>query len=505
MLRLGQGPLGELWAATSVSGEEQGRIVALRRIRVGAEERKRAARAAQTARALRHPKVAAVLDVIEEDGELGIVSEHVDGESLAALLRQAMSSKSPMLPSVALAIARDATDALIATRQHFAGQPGAPSPHGGLVSDGLIVAAFGDAVLTEPGVLAALGDVALRANALPYRAPEQLAASPTSDERSDVFSVGVLLWEMLANRPLFRSSASAAAEATLELRQKLLSEPIPLLDSLPRQGAPLAPGVTLIVARALMRDPAQRYATLNALREAFGELPRDVIASSEQVVVTLERLAKNALDTRREALSQIEERVSLSPGSVRITARPPSPDGGLPVVIPPGAFGVMEAPTQPRRKLTPVGLPTPDLAPPAPPPEPEPAEPMPPRVSTATGVSVIEDELGAPPRPKLRRLAPFALIAVGVVIVAVAVLARVGPSAGPATSSVNATATASMAAPALSSAATEVEPPEPEASESAVAGPAPSASARAGHSRGDRDKPQEVRRKDAGGYRPKGI
>src|SRR5512139_483822 len=114
-LSLAQGPLGELWAGAATDGPEQGRVVAVRRIRFGGATpalRKLSARVADISRELRHPKVAAVLDVLERDDELVVVSEHVDGESLAALMRQAIATKSAISPGVALAIARDAVDAL---------------------------------------------------------------------------------------------------------------------------------------------------------------------------------------------------------------------------------------------------------------------------------------------------------------------------------------------------------------------------------------------------------
>ncbi|MCE7892328.1 MAG: hypothetical protein DYH12_21935, partial [Sorangiineae bacterium PRO1] len=454
-LSLGQGPLGELWAGAATDGPEQGRVVSIRRIRFGGTApalRKLSARAAESARSLRHPKVAAVLEVLERDDELVIVSEHVDGESLAALMKQAINAKSPIPPGAALAIVRDAADALIATRDHFGKDPSAPEPFGGLVPDGLAVAAFGETMLTEPGVLAALGDAAVRYAALPYRAPEQLGVPPRRDERADVYSLGVLLWEMLANRPLFRSRAPSDTEAETELRRLVLSGPIPPLDTLPRQGAPLPSSLVVLVGRALFRDPEQRFPSLSAFREAFDELPRDLIAPPEQVVVTLERLARNTLEARRATLTQMSEgRLSFSPESTRATARPAAPDAPVAVVMPALAsldsFATQEAPTKPRRKLTPVALPVPEGlsaketprigsqrgSSKPPPPVPASAKLEPPaRESTSSGVSVPEEPIHAKPS-SLRRFAPLIVVAVGVAAILIAVLSRSGGSgeAGP--------------------------------------------------------------------------
>jgi len=525
MLPLGQGPLGELWAGAASDGPEQGRVVSVRRVRFGGTVpalRQRSARAAEIARELRHPKVAAVLDVVEGEDELVIVSEHVDGESLAALMKQAVGAKSPIPPGTALAIVRDAAEALIAARDHFAKSADAPAPFGGLVPDGLAVASFGETMLTEPGVLSALGDASVRGLALPYRAPEQLGAPPKHDERADVYGLGVLLWEMLANRPLFRSQAANEAEAEAELRKLVLSAPVPALDSLPRQGAPLPASLVVLVTRALFRDPEQRFASLEALRDAIEALPRDAVAPADQVVMTLERLARGTLEARRAMLTQAGEgRLSFSPESSRSTARPAAPEAPIEVVLPAlgrgplDTFATQEAPTKPRRKLTPVALPVPDIASAKETPRigskplsskpPPPETPARPRESTTSGVSVLE-EAPAPP-PSAKRFAPLIVVGVGVAAILVAILARsVGPEpAAPPASSPAAVptpaptptpiATPTSTAPAIDSA-------EPEPTPSASAAPSPSASVRKPVPRDERPEPKP---KDTGGFRPKGI
>ncbi|MBI3205645.1 MAG: hypothetical protein HYZ29_29165 [Myxococcales bacterium] len=513
-LALPAGPLGELWAGAATEGVEQGRVVAVRRVRFGGTVpalRAHSAKAAEIARGLRHPKVAAVLDVVELEDELVVVSEHVDGESLGALLKHAIGSKSPIPPGVALAIVRDAADGLIAMRDHFAKSPGAPDPFGGLVPDGLTVAAFGETMLTEPGVLAALGDAAVRLSALPYRAPEQLGAPPGRDEKTEVYGLGALLWEMLANRGLYRSTAKGEADAEAELRRKIMTEAAPTLDELPRQGAPLPASLVVLVSRALSRDPGQRYAGLEAFRKALDDLPRDTVAAPEQVAVTLERLARHTLEARRAALGQMGDgRLSISTESSRATARPASPEAPMEVVMPPLArspapsidtFTLQEAPTRPRRKLTPASLPIPEGLPPAKPAEPE----APPRAreSTASGVSVSEEPLGAP-RSGARRFAPLIVVAVGVIAIGFAVLMRssgsdreapaVAPSAGPAPTA------SAVPEPTVTASGTTAPEPEPPASASAAA--APSASATRPRPRDDRPAPKASAQ---GGFRPKGI
>lgn len=515
-LALPPGPLGELWAGAATEGVEQGRVVAVRRIRFGGTVpalRTHSAKAAEIARGLRHPKVAAVLDVVELEDELVVVSEHVDGESLGALMKHAIGSKSPIPPGVALAIVRDAADGLIAMRDHFAKSPGAPDPFGGLVPDGLTVAAFGETMLTEPGVLAALGDAAVRLSALPYRAPEQLGAPPGRDEKAEVYGLGVLLWEMLANRGLYRSTAKGEADAEAELRRKIMTETAPTLDELPRQGAPLPASLVVLVSRALSRDPGQRYAGLEAFRKALDDLPRDTVAAPEQVAVTLERLARNTLEARRAALGQMGDgRLSISTESSRATARPASPETPMEVVMPAAArspalsidtFTLQEAPTRPRRKLTPASLPIPEGLPPAKPAEPE----APPRTreSTASGVSVSEEPIVVP-RSGSRRFAPLIVVGVGVIAIAFAVLMRSTVSEPEAAATVQSPAPVSTPratpTPTSTPAPTPPTSAEPEPPTSASAAAAPSASVTRPRPRDDRPAPKASAQ---GGFRPKGI
>lgn len=522
-LSLGQGPLGELWAGAAAEGPEQGRLVSIRRIRFGGaapDLRRLAARAAETARALRHPKLAAVLDVVELESELLVVSEYVEGELLSVLLKQATSQNAPIPASTAVAMIRDVTDGLLAVHPHFAASAGAPSPAGGLVPEGCVVAAFGDVMLLEPGVLAALGDARMRSKALAYRAPEELEAPPRRDERSDVYTLGVLLWEMLANRPLFRSHASTEADADADVRKLLLTAPAPALDSLPRQGAPLPAPLVVLVGRALLRDPNQRFASLRQFRTAFDELPKDLLAASEQVVVTLERLARSGLEARRTALSQLTEggRLSLSPESMRTTARPPGPESAQAVVIPPLAVGIggfegfskEEAPTRPRRITSPrvhAGAVTPPaeasvpaLALGTPTLEPERDDGVPGREATSSGISVL-DEVAVAEAP--RRFPKGIVIGVGLLVI----LSLAGAFALRGAKQEAAPTAGARSAPTTPEAPGGSATAEPTSDPviapiPAGAEPRPSASSAPRRPRDDRP---EQKPRNGGTYRPKGI
>ena len=210
---------------------------------------------------LNHPNIVHTYEVGQEQGVHFISMEYVEGLSLRELFRD------PRTRSFGAAIwLRVIADALSGL-QHahdLRDYDGTPlgivhrdiSPHNILVSyDGVtkildfgIAKASLSSSTTEPDVLK--GKAA-------YMAPEQ--ALGRTDRRSDVFAMGVVLWEMLAGRRLFDGDP-------LVILQRLLHEPIPRLRTvLPEIDAELDD----LVAHALERDPAARCQSANEMRQAI--------------------------------------------------------------------------------------------------------------------------------------------------------------------------------------------------------------------------------------------
>jgi serine/threonine-protein kinase len=347
---LGEGPLGSLWAAVVTSGAEQGRVVAVRRLSdLDQPARERLRLAGETAMQLRHARLVATLDVVDQPRGLAVVTEHVDGELLSVLLRSAAVKRAPLPPATALRIAFDVLTALRAARDLWTKSTplSGPDPerllravYGGITPTDIIVASYGDTVLCNVGVAgmaAHVQSVGRHPEFLCYRAPEQLDPGAIVDERADVFSVGVIVWEMLAHRPLFgserryhgvRGGIDPATEAK-EIEDRVRSLAIPTLDAIPRTGPPIPKTVVDIVARALERKPQDRFATLEHMSEALRALSRESIATAEQVVMAVDRLAREAIDARRAALEIAVGYRAVSdskpPPSNRPTLRPPPP------------------------------------------------------------------------------------------------------------------------------------------------------------------------------------
>lgn len=208
---------------------------------------------ARVAARIRHPNVVPTLDVDDRDG-LCLVMEYVEGDQLLSLLRAAAESETRIPPEVALRIGIDALNGLHAAHE-LTNDEGKSlrivhrdvSPHN------ILVGIDGITKLTDFGI-AKVDDTVTGAKPtelkgkLAYMAPEQ-ARRERIDRRADVFSVGIVIWEMFATRRLFLGKTSSETLAAL------LVAPIPNLTI--EAGVPEA--LAKVIAQALERDPAKRW------------------------------------------------------------------------------------------------------------------------------------------------------------------------------------------------------------------------------------------------------
>jgi serine/threonine protein kinase len=319
------GALGQLWQARIASGPEEGRLVDIRRIvrssGLDGGHVERLTNAGFAAMELRHPRIAAVLDVVVAPAEIAIVSEHIDSVIVQALVRPKQGPRAAIPVGVATRIALDLLEAIDAIdapwAELFADAESEEervlkaSAHGGLVPDGLIVAGFGEAMLLETG----LAGVALTIPALldhpdviAYRAPEQLEPGRVVDERADVFTVGILLWEMLSGRSLFGISAlarpaspsgvrppgTADAVQVSAARRRVLTQPIPRLDALPLLKK-VSKGLADAVARCLDRDLSRRFQSARDAITALSALDAEVLSRHDAVATFVSSVGLTAV------------------------------------------------------------------------------------------------------------------------------------------------------------------------------------------------------------------
>ncbi len=307
---------------------------------------------------LRHPKIAAVLDVAIGEAEIAIVSEHISGALVHVLLRPPGGKRANVPPPVAMRIAVDVLEALNSLRAPWAELFPVPETedervmaaglHGGLLLDDLLVATFGETILLEAGFsgsVLSIPQFANRPDVVAYRAPEQLEPKGPVDERADLFTVFTIVWELVAGRSLFgpsimpRPAAAGAVKPkpgsdalqASTARHKVLTTPIPRLDSLPLLKGKVSKELADVVARCLERDRDARFPSLQKAVDAIVALGPAAVASHEVVarfLASLDTVGDDARDAAPARGAAPSNRPTVPPqGDDRDTA-PPAPESG---------------------------------------------------------------------------------------------------------------------------------------------------------------------------------
>jgi len=233
---LGEGGFGTTYLARDSVLERDVVLKDLENVGDG-DERDLLLHEAKTAANLQHSNVVVVHDVIEEEGRLLLVMEHVEGGTLDEHMEAALPTKQ------ALPIARDILDGLAAL--HEAG-----IVHRDLKPSNILLTPDGTPKITDFGVAVSLEESPDQADAFVgtprYMAPEQLAGDPAGP-RADVYAAGALVYRMLTgDHHLGLGPQTPPPEELLERDVRL---PAPELPDV----------VNEVLATALARDPQDRY------------------------------------------------------------------------------------------------------------------------------------------------------------------------------------------------------------------------------------------------------
>jgi serine/threonine protein kinase len=311
--RLGEGPLGETWRAKvyGVAGFEKQFAVKRLRAELCQDEAfvSRFVDAATAYASLDHERIARVHEVNVQGAQYYVASDLIRGIDLGKLGEALGQRGEAMSPDAAMLIALDIADALgHAHARNDLLQSGVL--HLGLSPRSIMITHEGEVRVLDVGLCAPLvrpgwADAAHVAQNAPYFAPEVLRGSGF-DARADVFSLGVLLYELVSGRPPFSGTDTTA------LLQQMSTVP-----AMP----PCDPRLQSLLARALEANPANRLASMAGWRE--------------QLVPILASRANRA----RSDLASVIRRV----------ARPERKTGAFPVVAMP-AMPPPPPPTPPAQK-----------------------------------------------------------------------------------------------------------------------------------------------------------
>ena len=266
--KLGEGGMGVVYKARD---SHLKRFVALKVLPpeevTDPERKQRFVQEARSASALNHPNIVTVYEIDRTDGVDFIAMEYVEGKTLGALI-----GRKGLKLSEALKYAVQIADAL--AKAHAVGIVHRDLKPGNVMvtAEGRVkVLDFGLAKLTEPAAVRSedstltgqpLTEAGLIVGTAGYMSPEQ-AEGKKVDARSDVFSFGSVLYEMLTGRRAFqRDSPVLTLAAILHL------EPPPLPAGMPQE-------LERVVARCLRKDPARRFQHIDDVKIALEELKEE--------------------------------------------------------------------------------------------------------------------------------------------------------------------------------------------------------------------------------------
>jgi len=234
--KLGQGGMGVVYAARDERLERNVALKTMSSVARDATARERFWREARSAASVNHPNICQIYEIGEEGGELFIAMELLEGEVLSDRLQ-----RGPLGPTAALPIGLEILTALAALHARGIVHRDLKPSNVFLTAHGVKLLDFGLARpdvdddltrmdLTRPGIM--LGTPR-------YMAPEQVSGAPV-DARSDLFSAGTILFEMLAGRPAF------AGRTVAEILHATRYEQPPALT-----GSPAVAAVDRVIRRAL--------------------------------------------------------------------------------------------------------------------------------------------------------------------------------------------------------------------------------------------------------------
>jgi len=275
--KLGSGGMSTVYLARDTTLDRSVAVKVMHReMSEQADQLERFRQEARAVAKLSHPNVVAVIDAGEDGGHPYIVFEYVDGETLKQRINRVGALDPQEALAYAIEIARGLTVAHARNMVHRDIKP-----------QNVLIDSEGRAKLTDFGISRQLEQDGMTATGrvlgtTDYVAPEQAMGHPV-DQRSDIYSLGVVLYEMLVGQVPFQ------ADSQVGVAMKHVNEELPDVQ---QRRPELSAAAALVVERATAKDPDQRY-------QQVGELIDDLSTA-------LEVEAARAGSTTGEATSVLE-------------------------------------------------------------------------------------------------------------------------------------------------------------------------------------------------------
>jgi serine/threonine-protein kinase len=276
--QVGRGRTAEVYLARASSGAKETRVV-LKRLRAelleDAEYRDTFAAQADLTIRLRHPNLVATLEARKEGTEPVTVMEFLDGRTLAQVRRRPQALTAIPLPIHVRVIAH------VLGALHYLHESSEPPAtdgivHGDVRPDKIFVTYDGEVKLLHSGIAGAAADTGtgIIKDRLSYMSPEHARGEPI-DRRSDIFSIGVMLWEAITGLKFWQDWHELA------IYRRLCSDSLPVLPP----WSPIAARELFDIAeRAVSVSPDDRYSTAGEMQRALDEIllePPNVVTRAD--------------------------------------------------------------------------------------------------------------------------------------------------------------------------------------------------------------------------------
>jgi serine/threonine-protein kinase len=274
---------------------------------------------ARIAGRIHHPNVVRLLDATQEDNNLFLVLEYVHGCSLADLLAASRESHDPPTPGVVASIAHQAFLGLHGAHE-VRGEDGQPLDvvHRDVSPQNILVSSAGTAHVADFGIARASQRIYQThtksvVGKISYMSPEQLASDPVT-RRTDLYAMGIVLWEALAGEVLFPTQAARASALTPGWTPPRPSE----------RNREVSPQLDAVVLRLLATEPERRFATAEAAAAALAAACP--LAPATEVTDWVRGVASDRLEILEDLLqSALRSEVSLHEMAARRRSTPSRP------------------------------------------------------------------------------------------------------------------------------------------------------------------------------------